>query len=169
MDFLFLNSKKEEMKDEKIKLPIKRNCEHFDNNVQYYFECCDEYFDCSKCHTELKKNICEKVKMNKINYLRCTECTTVHDLNKDNLINCKSCKIQFAKYHCGKCRHWLSNYDKLYHCDFCKTCKYGRKDDNIHCHTCNRCYSIEYYKRHKCNANINTTCLICLEDLIMIN
>jgi hypothetical protein len=86
---------------------------------------------------------------------------------KYGIDNCKNCRIKFANYHCNKCNLWSSNYEKAYHCDGCKVCKYGRKSDYTHCYKCNQCYSNKYFNIHKCNIS-NSECPICLESLLVI-
>ena len=146
---------------------IKHECTHYKNNVEIFAECCNKYYNCNKCHNELSGNLCKNILLSvKTKKMMCKKCKTENTPSNE----CKNCKIQFGKSCCLKCNIWCSNSGSIFHCDKCKCCRMGNKDDFFHCDTCNLCLSVNCIDFHKCSSvDRNLDCPICLVKIFNEN
>ena len=143
-------------------IKIKKDCIHFNNNIEIFAECCNKYYKCYLCHNNENDH---KIKAKKIKVIKCLFC------NKDNSISnkCYNCNQQFAKSYCYECKFWCNNIKKYFHCNKSKKCYYGSEDNYNYCKECNRCIPINDPNNHKCILmNSNKECPICFEDIIFI-
>lgn len=130
-------------------------CPHYNLKCNIITECCNKEYRCKSCHnqSENHKLIIKEIK--------CLICNTIQPPSN----NCISCKIKFAKSYCNKCLLWTNKYD-IFHCDKCKCCRVGKKDENYHCDKCNLCLPIKIKNNHVCiENNHNSECPICLEKI----
>ena len=143
----------------KNKKKILESCKHYDIKCSIYANCCDKFYFCRFCHNENEDHEIDRFSINKI---RCNECHTIQ--NKSN--QCINCNIIFAKKYCYKCNLWTNSSKDIFHCDKCKICRVGKKDDYYHCDKCNLCFPNSSKDSHICsNINTNKLCVICYENL----
>lgn len=139
-------------------IKIIKKCNHLNNNVQVYAECCKKYYDCHLCHNEVNDHRLIKYTIKKV---KCTNCSTENCISD----NCRNCKIKFGENNCRTCNIWC-NKTKFFHCYKCKFCGIGNKEDFFHCDSCNICVSSNTKNKHVCNNKIanqkEEVCPICL-------
>ena len=131
-------------------------CEHIYNNYKIRCWKCDEYYDCLKCHNNQTDHIIKNIEE-----IICKSCNTIQDFSK----RCMKCGISFGDYICDICSIGAESKNKekinIYHCDKCKTCIYGSKDDFTHCDIC-KCCIYNSKIQHKCrNDRLLDICPIC--------
>jgi len=142
---------------------INQGCEHYISNCDLIFPCCKKLFRCVRCHDEYykSKNIDHETNRN-IEIIICRYCGN----NQEPSNKCTECKKSFGKYVCLKC-HIYDFSDKVkYHCDKCKKCRAGYKEDAKHCNTCECCYLVNAFNTHNCKKDkLKHQCCICLDEL----
>jgi hypothetical protein len=81
--------------------------------------------------------------------------------------SCRSCNRSMAHYFCGICNLWDDDPEKkIFHCDKCKICRRGVREDFVHCDRCTGCISASHYPNHKClDGSLQSSCPICGENL----
>jgi hypothetical protein len=140
---------------------VKKNCNHYKNNVQVFAMCCNKYYDCHLCHNEQNDH---KMSRKKICKVKCMNC----NCENPPINNCIDCNITFAKNNCNICNIWCSKIDSMFHCEDCGICRKGNKKDFFHCKNCDTCFSI--YNVHKCEKyDKDDNCPICLNNLYRHN
>ena len=79
---------------------------------------------------------------------------------------CVNCDIKFGNYFCEICVLYDNVDKKQYHCDKCKICRVGGRENFFHCDVCSCCLSINEKDNHKCLKNkTKDNCSICMENL----
>lgn len=136
-------------------LNIKEKCVHYKKLCSnFHFVCCDEYFDCVRCHNENDK---------------CKEKIIIDSITCDNCNNsqfptekCNTCFTKFSRSHCNVCNIWSEK--NIFHCDGCKICRVGNRSQFFHCDDCNMCFKIETQQTHTCKlkTTIDSKCGYCL-------
>ena len=140
---------------------ITKKCIHYNNNLIVYADCCNEYFDCHRCHNEERGHTMNRPYINKIKCINCNEINTPGT-------HCKKCSIEFARNFCGLCKIWCSNIKESFHCHKCGKCRIGKAENYFHCDACNICYSNNCKNNHNCKLIINSKkddCPICLSKI----
>lgn len=135
-------------------------CVHYRRKLKMYFECCDAFYSCAKCHDLAQTH---SAKFNK--RVWCQQCGLVQTLTGPAHTHCGQCDVQFAQYACFTCNLWEDNPNvSIYHCPYCNLCRKGKGlgIDFHHCMKCNRCMSTSL-RHHKCVEE--AVCMICLGDL----
>ena len=151
--FKLLNPPKEK---EELCVPVPK-CDHYERKCVIYADCCDKWYGCRLCHDAVEDH---KIDRYKIKRIKCKECGEEQDCSN----KCTNCGIQFAKYYCDICHLW-SNDEEIYHCDDCKICRKGKKENYFHCHTCGMDFLKEFKDEHVCNTfSRNANCPICHEE-----
>jgi len=146
----------------KASQPLESNsnktCEHYEKKCyKFYFQCCNVYDPCVRCHWARKS--CEHMKFN-ISTIVCTECDTEQPPGD----NCTNCGIQFAPCHCSVCNIWTVS--TITHCDDCGICRVGRPDDLYHCHNCHACFASRTKEHHQCEIDFaDVCCVLCNESI----
>ena len=137
-------------------------CSHFKSNLKIYVGCCNEYICCYICHDKTKHDFSYK---KQIKHIMCTNCEWVCN-KKDFSNHCFNCNIQFNRNYCSMCLLW-HDFENYFHCDDgCGYCYVGKREDYIHCKTCDICIYHTKMDYHKCNQiNERRDCYLCLEDL----
>ena len=98
------------------------------NTVNDYFiqaSCCDKLYCCKKCHNDNEVH-----EFGQTIGLRCAKC------HKEG----KSCSCHKTyKADCRKCGIVTNKLTSLFHCEYCKKCYAGKREDYKHCHSCDIC------------------------------
>ena len=140
-------------------LKYKNECKHYLHKKcnNFYFSCCDDNFDCLRCHNEM--NTHKPI----LKYICCKKC----NLQQEPSNQCKNneCNIHFCKSFCNICFVW-SNH-KIYHCEKCSFCRVGDKNMLFHCDNCEACFDLRSKESHICiNKSFkDLQCLYCLESI----
>ena len=140
-------------------LELNENCNHYVKKCsQLYFDCCNKWYACVRCHNEKKTCSFSKILILKI---ICSECNSEQIPSK----NCVICNIEFSKNYCDKCYIWTEV--DIIHCYDCGLCRVGKNDELFHCNTCNGCFYIKNKLNHKCiKFNYKDEfCVLCKESL----
>jgi len=135
-------------------------CTHYKRRCFLHPPCCKPgvFYECRVCHDEKSGH---EIGLHRfeITEIKCASCHRVQPVGS----SCVECKEIFGDYFCPDCRLWSTGRD-IYHCEGCKLCRNGRREDWRHCDTCNVCYQTNYYEEHVCSNNkLETTCPICWE------
>ena len=134
------------------------SCSDYKSNCMLYTKCCQKYVCCWVCHNKTEDhNICNE---KNIKHLKCNECDTINELSNE----CKNCHIKFNTSYCSKCILW-STYKNTFHCDQCRICIKGKRENYIHCSKCDTCINKLTYETHNCNVILDSSdCQICMEE-----
>lgn len=140
---------------------IKKTCEHYPNKKCYnlYFECCNTYDTCVRCH--INNNNCS-LNPPKVTSIVCSECNTTQKPSK-KCINEKCSLEKFSYSYCDICKIW-SDFD-IFHCDKCFCCRVGKKEEIKHCDTCKTCMGIDHVCIYTSIDYSQAKCCICLESI----
>ncbi len=137
-------------------------CIHYKSNCFIIAPCCNKIYDCRQCHDDIEyasapQNLHKMDRFN-VKKIICKHC----NMKQPFANKCIQCSINMGKYFCDKCCI-IDNNDKIYyHCDKCKICRCGEKNEYVHCDKCNGCFLIE---THDCSKNIHReSCPICFEE-----
>ncbi|KAF0985025.1 hypothetical protein FDP41_000064 [Naegleria fowleri] len=142
-------------------------CSHYPHNCQIESPCCKEFFWCRVCHDNeaFQKCKCKVENMDRysVKRVKCMRCGTIQ--SSDN-VECENseCKTRFGEFYTCTICHIYSNDPKrpIYHCDGCKICRLGKREQFLHCYTCGACMA----PNHKCIPQcMQSHCPICMEDL----
>ena len=131
-----------------------KTCSHYNKQCyKFYFECCEIYDPCKRCHIE--RNCCALHEI-KISSITCSNC----DSSQEPRENCVKCNVQFSQSHCRICQIWTEK--QIYHCVDCGICRVGTKETLFHCTKCKICFNKSDNLEHKCTGadipdNNNTT------------
>ncbi|KAF7727923.1 hypothetical protein EC973_006922 [Apophysomyces ossiformis] len=135
-------------------------CKHYQRKCKLQANCCGKIFTCRFCHDETTNH--SIVRTDTKNML-CMLCLTLQPAAQ----TCRQCKIEVARYYCGKCKLWDNDPKKsIYHCDDCGICRQGQGlgQDYFHCKTCNVCMELKLKDNHRCiERNLESDCPICGE------
>ena len=124
-----------------------KTCSHYDKQCyKFYFDCCDIYDPCKRCH--LERNCCASSDI-KISSITCSNCETSQEPGS----NCSKCEIRFAQSYCDKCQIWTGK--QIYHCEDCGICRVGTKETLYHCARCKICFNKSNDFEHNCVRNNN--------------
>lgn len=144
---------------------IKKTCEHYPNKKCYnlYFECCNTYDTCVRCHRENNKNCVVNIKdPPKVKSIVCSECNTTQNPS-EKCIN-ENCPLEkFSNSYCDICKLW-SDFE-IFHCDKCFCCRVGKKKEYQHCDTCKACMYINHVCTYASSDYTQAKCCICLEPI----
>ena len=139
---------------------LVEECEHYTNKCYIYCKICEEYYKCFRCHdSNTTKHKIDR--NNDITQIKCTVCYTEQTPSNQ----CIKCENKFAHYNCLKCNLWTSSTHEISHCDKCKICRVGVKDELYHCDNCSMCIHINSKDTHKCDIYNTDDCPICYESL----
>ena len=143
-------------------------CEHYKRGCSLKCPDCEEYHTCRFCHNEKweyykdikKQHIIDKQRVENI---RCLECNEEQPVSNE----CIKCKLKFGEYYCEKCVFWDNDLSKeIFHCDDCKLCRVGGKENFQHCDNCGMCLLKSKFEEHNCRVStFDGECPICFEDL----
>ena len=123
--------------------------------------CCGRQYCCHQGHDKTF-DIDHKIQRNEIETIICNECQEKQKFSNQ----CVKCGITFAEYYCEKCRLWREN-GQYFHCDKCKICRIGKREDFKHCEKCDVC--IPHTTIHtNCRSHNDDICAICLDETELI-
>ena len=133
-------------------------CTHYNNNCNIFCSLCNSFYSCRLCHDQVADHKIDRYTINKV---VCKLCKTIQAPGH----NCIKCRSLFGKYYCKICNLWENDNKEIFHCDKCKICRVGRREDYVHCDKCNLCIAVDHYnKGHKCIENsTKTNCPVCNE------
>eukprot|EP01132_Coremiostelium_polycephalum_P002437 gene2437-3007_t len=125
----------------------------------YNFGFTDDY---RFCHNEQSNHEINRYATKEI---VCMLCGTLQPVS-NRCVN-EKCGTEFAKYFCSFCNFYDDTPDKkIFHCDGCKICRLGSRDDFKHCYNCNGCLDASTFDKHKCLQNkLSDICPVCRDDL----
>jgi RING finger/CHY zinc finger protein 1 len=134
---------------------MQKQCKHYKNGCTFLADCCNKFYNCFRCHDEevLHKFTCNDIK--------CDSCGLIQKISQA----CAGCNTIFSTYFCSECILFDSTEGKdIYHCEGCKICRIGKRNEYIHCNICRCCLSRINYDGHKCIENkLGANCPFCLE------
>ena len=136
------------------------SCTHYNRDCSIISKCCDTKYSCRLCHDNYETHKIDRFKTTNI---ICNKCS------RNQLVSnkCINCNIQFSKYFCSECKLWDSSDREIFHCDKCKICRVGKREDYIHCDICNGCMYKSIIDTHNCmNNTFDIDCPICKENLL---
>lgn len=139
------------------KLP---KCQHYNRGCYLLFPCCNEFYPCRFCHNETKTSfkldpiLIHEADRFAVETVQCRYCLTVQDIHD----TCKSCGKKFGNYFCMICKLLDLDDKGQYHCEDCKICRQGGRDNFLHCNSCGLCVPII---SHICVRKIDGECPIC--------
>ena len=140
------------------------NCKHYIRKCRIIAPCCGIIYPCRLCHNEGEKH---EIDRTKIAFVECLVCGS--DSRQPAASHCNRCGIEFAEYFCNLCKLWDDegvSKKKIYHCEGCKICRIGPKENYFHCDKCCACYPISLRNNHVCiDGSMQNNCPICLEDM----
>jgi len=137
----------EEKQSEKLAEPQQQyssdlGCPHYPHNCQIEAPCCLEFYWCRVCHNEQAYERCkckvEDMDRYSVKRLKCMRCNMIQ--SADN-VECEQCKTKFGEFYTCTICHLYSNDPKklIFHCDECKICRIGKRENFVHCLTCPVC------------------------------
>ena len=144
--------------------PQTLGCEHYNKNCQIDCSFCDKFYTCRHCHND--ETLDHEINRFEVSKLKCLNCSTIQKVSN----KCINCKIQFGEYHCLICNLFVNKKNKkpleVYHCEKCKICRIGKKENYFHCDKCGCCMPKIKEETHECVEDILLqNCPICLEYL----
>jgi RING finger/CHY zinc finger protein 1 len=142
----------------------KPQCDHYQRHVSLFAPCCQQWFNCHRCHNQEANH---ELVRSEVTLIKCRECSTEQPVS-DKCINLECvCAERFDLSYCRLCLIWSNNPDlPIYHCDDCGICRIGPKETVWHCQTCQTCISVSLKDSHLCQPNkIHCNCPICQENL----
>jgi RING finger/CHY zinc finger protein 1 len=146
-----------------------KTCEHYNKKCyKFYFECCNIYDPCIRCHKERRLIDNDSMGCNDnsivVNKITCSECDYEQTLSEF----CSNCSIKFSNNYCKICKIYTEK--NITHCDYCGICRVGNKEDLFHCLNCNGCFFSKNKQNHKCTVNLQEeTCSVCNESTFNYN
>jgi RING finger and CHY zinc finger domain-containing protein 1 len=139
-------------------------CSHYENGCELFAKCCGKFYPCRHCHNENNDFGKEAHELNPedIDLLKCIKCS-----NEQKISNkCTKCDSKFGEYFCEICKIFLNKDVSVFHCDECKLCRIGNKEEYFHCKKCDCCKHISFKDNHICSENqLDQSCPVCLEYL----
>lgn len=135
-------------------------CKHYKRRCALICSTCHKPYTCRFCHDEVEVN--HELDRKAVVQIKCLECDQVQDVQKV----CQGCQVDFAHYFCAVCRLYDDEDKKQYHCDGCRICRIGGRENFFHCQTCDMCLANDMKNNHKCIEKMSrSNCPVCLEDL----
>eukprot|EP01080_Neovahlkampfia_damariscottae_P008630 gene8630-577_t len=139
-------------------------CAHYNKNCQIHCSVCDKFYTCRHCHNDATLD--HEVDRFSVSKLKCLNCSTEQNVSNE----CKNCKIKFGDYHCLFCNLFVNKKENqplnVFHCEKCKICRVGKREEYFHCDKCGCCMPISKEDTHECIENVlGQNCPICLEFL----
>lgn len=135
------------------------SCRHYTRRCCFVSPCCRKKYVCRLCHDENESHQIDRYTVNEIICLQCKLQQKVSD-------RCANCQIKFGNYSCLICRMFDDTDKQQFHCEFCRICRVGGKENFFHCMKCNICLAINIKESHKCIENVSKSdCPVCLEDM----
>lgn len=136
-------------------------CKHYLRMCRIKTSCCNEIFNCKRCHDEFyeyDKDKPHKLDINTITSIICNNC------NKEQTVNkyCIGCGICFGMYYCQMCILYDDIDKGQYHCEKCNICRLY-KTKSFHCNNCNICLNVNLKDNHKCSNVKDSYCPVCME------
>jgi RING finger/CHY zinc finger protein 1 len=130
-------------------------CTHYNRKNKIYCKECSTFYNCRLCHDEINDH---KIDRFTIDLIKCTECSKEQSPSQI----CIKCNTIFGEYYCDICHLWELNNIDIYHCDKCKICRKGKREDFTHCNTCDMCMLNTFHDTHKCvSETMKNNCPIC--------
>lgn len=135
-------------------------CIHYRTNCKFRAECCGNWYPCRFCHDEAEDHIVDRFSIQFCLCMFCKSPQRAHPV-------CKHCHQSLARYYCAVCNLWDDDPNKeIFHCDECRICRRGRRDQYIHCIRCAGCIKTDCFDTHKClEGSLQSSCPICSENL----
>jgi len=141
-------------------------CSHYEKYCyKFYFECCNLYDPCKRCHGE--RNCISKDNL-KVSKITCSICEYEQIPNKF----CIQCQNVFSNSYCEICQIWTSK--DITHCDKCGLCRLGKAENLFHCDDCGICFNksdLEHKCANKSKSNLKSIsnfkdgiCVVCSEN-----
>ena len=147
-----------------LKPNLSKSCSHYVKSCyKFYFDCCNTYDPCKRCH--LERESCSSLTSTKQNIpslktIECIDCSTEQEPS-NTCVN-PDCQIQFAPNYCGICKIWTQK--SITHCELCGICRIGTPDTLFHCVTCGICFMVG--STHTCKSNYKQAiCSICTDQI----
>jgi len=135
-------------------------CKHYRRRCALVCITCSKPYTCRFCHDEVEFK--HELDRKAVKEVKCLECNKIQPVAK----NCVECQVEFASYFCSICRLYDDEDKKQYHCDGCKICRIGGRENFFHCQTCDMCLANNMRDNHKCIEKMSrSNCPVCLEDL----
>lgn len=135
------------------------SCDHYLRKCRLVAPCCGNTYTCRICHDNCENHELDRYSVEEI---ICLQCETRQNID----VRCKKCQICFGNYTCLKCRMFDDRDRKQFHCDQCRICRIGGKENFFHCTKCDMCLAVTLKDSHKCVEKISRSdCPICLEDM----
>mmetsp|Transcript_21897 Transcript_21897/g.48389 ORF Transcript_21897/g.48389 Transcript_21897/m.48389 type:complete len:271 (+) Transcript_21897:53-865(+) len=146
------------------RLPL--GCRHYARRCRIVAPCCGEAFWCRHCHNEAKSDGKNSHEMDRTE-IREVICQRCHSRQVPSE-QCIACGEVFGDYFCEICNLWDDDgvAKQVFHCDKCKICRVGGRENFFHCDTCGSCYPNEIRSTHTCVENaMHQSCSVCLLNL----
>ena len=159
-----------------LKSNESKTCSHYEKSCyKFYFDCCNVYDPCKRCHVE--RNCINKSNL-KVQEITCSQCGKAQEPGEF----CSGCGIKFSNSYCSICQIWTVK--DIVHCVKCGLCRLGKSENIFHCDDCGTCFNknivgqlqsqqddFDIYS-HKCigqkfssNTYKNCSCVICSENI----
>mmetsp|Transcript_70674 Transcript_70674/g.153471 ORF Transcript_70674/g.153471 Transcript_70674/m.153471 type:complete len:271 (-) Transcript_70674:148-960(-) len=141
-------------------------CRHYRRRCRIVAPCCGESFWCRHCHNDATSDGKNSHEMERtdVKEVICQRCQNRQSASAQ----CTACGEVFGSYFCELCNFWDDDgaAKKVFHCDKCKICRIGGRENFFHCDTCGSCYPNEIRNEHTCVENaMHQACPVCLQDL----
>ncbi|XP_014769475.1 RING finger and CHY zinc finger domain-containing protein 1 isoform X3 [Octopus bimaculoides] len=138
---------------------VALDCSHYKRDCSLVAPCCNKVYVCRVCHDDVEDHTLDRTTVEKI---VCNKCSTKQPVSD----RCSNCDIKFAQYFCAKCRLYDSNDLKQFHCDGCRLCRVGGRENYFHCEKCDVCLLLSMKDTHECLEKIShNECPVCLQNL----
>ncbi|OAF70788.1 Androgen receptor N-terminal-interacting protein [Intoshia linei] len=135
-------------------------CKHYFRKCKIIANCCNRAFWCRMCHDDACSH---KINRREIKLIICQKCNIEQEVSS----TCKFCNTCFGKYFCRRCVLYDDVDKKQYHCNKCRSCRVGGRDNYEHCCKCGMCILISFFDKHPCIPDSAFgNCTICLESLM---
>eukprot|EP01029_Cantina_marsupialis_P023291 TRINITY_DN577_c0_g2_i1.p1 TRINITY_DN577_c0_g2~~TRINITY_DN577_c0_g2_i1.p1 ORF type:complete len:388 (+),score=92.99 TRINITY_DN577_c0_g2_i1:37-1200(+) len=140
-------------------------CTHYARGCLLKAPCCGILTACRVCHDEKTEMLMDeehKLVRKDVETIVCVECLTEQPIGQF----CTKCNAEFGHYFCEECRLFDHTDKKQFHCDGCKICRVGPKENYFHCDTCGYCLLKSMRDSHSCvQEAINRECPVCMLDM----
>ncbi|KAA6401120.1 MAG: putative E3 ubiquitin-protein ligase MIEL1 [Streblomastix strix] len=135
-------------------------CAHYLRECSVQCPDCERFFPCRVCHDEISDHQLVRQKIAKVFCYRCNKIGKFDDI-------CEHCNNKFSEYFCEICRFFDSRpFTPKFHCEKCKLCRMGLRQNYFHCDTCGCCLSITQQGNHKClQEATQRNCPVCFENM----
>jgi len=135
-------------------------CKHYRRRCALICITCSKPYTCRFCHDEVEFK--HELDRKAVKEVKCLECQKIQPVAR----HCVGCQVEFASYFCAICRLYDDEDKQQYHCEGCKICRIGGRENFFHCQTCDMCLANTMRDNHKCIEKMSrSNCPVCLEDL----